>query len=82
MEVDDVYRIGKYTVFVGMIHGLDGLVEACVADLYVDGDLVASINIEGEDFFRYPLRAVRTQDVVSNIHHESLVNKSILLCHK
>lgn len=61
MKVENIFHIGPYTVFVGLISGRAGVIGNCRVEVYCDDQVVKSINIEGEDSFRAPLHSIRAR---------------------
>ena len=65
MAIDDVFRIGKHTVFVGKIRGGSDRIKRCECELMIDDEVVARITIEDEDLFSKDARSLRTLERVA-----------------
>jgi hypothetical protein len=61
MIVEDVFKIGRHTVFVGKIDGPTKTIGKCYCNLRCNGEIVLEgLEIEGEDLFRPDYMSVRT----------------------
>lgn len=80
MTIDDVFLIGKHTVFVGKICGGSDRIKKCECELMIDNEVVDRITIEDEDLFSRDARSLRTLERVEFDRSQLEAHECKLVC--